>query len=98
MKKIITASEASQLSSHNRERLVEIELERIMDKIAYQTSDGKTRLKLDGMYKENADKLKELGYKVNLVGDFGEHCTYSYYSILWGDEKVKEKKKWWWQR
>jgi hypothetical protein len=96
MKKIITASEASQLSSHGRERMVEAELEKIMNKIAYRSSEGETFLTLDDIYKENVDKLKELGYIVNFIKniDYG-----GYYSIRWGErECIKEKKKWWWQK
>lgn len=96
MKKIITALEANQLSAHGRERMVEAELEKIMNKIAYRSSEGETFLMLDEIYKENIDKLKELGYRVNLINnyDYG-----SYYSICWGErECIKEKKKWWWQR
>ena len=95
MKKIITASEAVQMSSHGRERVVEMELERIMGKIAYQASDGETHLRLDDICKENVDKLKELGYIVNFINniDYG-----GYYYIRWGErECIKKKKKWWWQ-
>lgn len=96
MKKIITALEANQLSAHGREIMVEAELEKIMNKIAYRSSEGETFLMLDEIYKENIDKLKELGYRVNLISnyDYG-----SCYSIRWGErECIKEKKKWWWQR
>lgn len=96
MEKIITALEANQLSAHGREIMVEAELEKIMNKIAYRSSEGETFLTLDEIYKENIDKLKELGYRVNLISnyDYG-----SYYFICWGErECIKEKKKWWWQR
>ena len=96
MKKIITALEANQLSAYGRERMVEAELEKIMNKIAYRSNEGETFLTLDEIYKENIDKLKELGYRVNLISnyDYG-----SYYFFRWGEKEcIKEKKKWWWQR
>ena len=89
--KVITAHEALQISGDGKKRQITAEFETLMEKVEYEADEGNTSFVVDNMYKENIDKMKELGYTVEFVNDT---MWGSYYSILWGEDKsVKKKKK-----
>lgn len=89
--KIITAREALQISVDGKKKQIQAELETLMEKVAYEADEGNTSFTVDNMYKENMDKMKELGYTIKFVND---PMWGSYYSIIWSEDKsVKKKKK-----
>lgn len=89
--KIITAREALQISVDGKKKQIQAELETLMEKVQYEADEGNTSFTVDNIYKENMDKMRELGYTIEFVND---PMWGSYYSIIWGEDKsVKKKKK-----
>lgn len=88
--KIITAREALQISGDGRKKQIQAELETLMEKVQYEADEGNTSFTVDNMYKENIDKMRELGYTVEFVNDT---MWGSYYSIVWGEDRTAKKKK-----
>ena len=88
--KMITAHEALQISKNGKEKQIVAELETLMEKVEYEADEGNTSFVVDNIYKENIDKMKELGYTVEFINDT---MWGSYYSILWGEDKSAKRKK-----
>ena len=89
---MISVEDARKLSEEGKAKVIERELKTVSDLIKAEASKGKEYLTITSLERGTADKLKDMGYRVEM------NCRLEYgfdYSIYWSEEKKEEKPRYW---